>query len=159
MRLIIGGYAQGKLAYAKKQMEKEGKQEILVLEGQDLFHPSLHGHPLPDPKAFCGSTSAVTQADVKENLPEAVIINHLHLYIRKFHSREEALDGILSLISQYEEMEAEVLVLCDELGCGIVPAVQEERDWRENTGRILCVLAARAQTVTRLFCGIAQKLK
>ena len=51
-------------------------------------------------------------------------------------------------------------VICsDELGCGIHPLAQEERIWREETGRALCILAEGAGTVTRVICGIGQRIK
>ena len=51
-------------------------------------------------------------------------------------------------------------VICsDEIGCGIHPLAQEERIWREETGRALCILAEGAGTVTRVICGIGQRLK
>ena len=53
----------------------------------------------------------------------------------------------------------DAVVVCDEIGLGIVPAEAFERRWREETGRALCILAAGAQRVTRVFCGIGQVLK
>ena len=51
-------------------------------------------------------------------------------------------------------------VICsDEIGCGIHPLAQEERIWREETGRALCILAEGAGTVTRVICGIGQRIK
>ena len=51
-------------------------------------------------------------------------------------------------------------VICsDEIGCGIHPLAQEERTWREETGRALCILAEGAGTVTRVICGIGQRIK
>lgn len=51
------------------------------------------------------------------------------------------------------------IVICDELGCGVVPLSREERDWRERTGRLCCQLAAQAERVDRVFCGIAMQIK
>ena len=34
-----------------------------------------------------------------------------------------------------------------------------ERAWRENTGRALCVIASRAEQVTRVVCGIGVRIK
>ena len=51
------------------------------------------------------------------------------------------------------------IVICDELGCGVVPLDPEERAWRERTGRLCCQLAKRASQVDRVFCGIATALK
>ena len=46
-----------------------------------------------------------------------------------------------------------------EIGCGIVPADAFERKWREATGRILCRLAQKADTVYRVTAGLPQKIK
>lgn len=51
------------------------------------------------------------------------------------------------------------IVICDELGCGVVPLERAERDWREHTGRLCCDLAAKASQVDRIFCGIPMRLK
>ena len=51
------------------------------------------------------------------------------------------------------------IVICDELGCGVVPLDYEDRAWRERTGRLCNDLAARADHVDRVFCGIPMKLK
>lgn len=56
------------------------------------------------------------------------------------------------------ELRGKVLI-CEDISCGLVPLEAEERAWREATGRMLCALAARAERVTRIFCGLPQRLK
>ena len=51
------------------------------------------------------------------------------------------------------------IVICDELGCGVVPLDYEDRAWRERTGRLCNELAKRADRVDRVFCGLAMRLK
>ncbi|MBO6137781.1 MAG: bifunctional adenosylcobinamide kinase/adenosylcobinamide-phosphate guanylyltransferase [Lachnospiraceae bacterium] len=53
----------------------------------------------------------------------------------------------------------ELIVICDEVGSGIVPAEPFEREYRERLGRYLIKLAKRAQSVERVFCGIGQRIK
>lgn len=53
----------------------------------------------------------------------------------------------------------EVIILCDEVGCGVVPIRREERLWRETVGRLCCQLAQQAERVERVFCGIPMRLK
>lgn len=53
----------------------------------------------------------------------------------------------------------EVIIICDEIGCGIVPLEKSDRDYRENVGRIMCRVVERAEHVERLICGIPQRLK
>lgn len=53
----------------------------------------------------------------------------------------------------------DAVVLCEDLFCGVVPPEAGERLWREFAGRTLTALAARADRVTRIFCGLPQQLK
>ena len=50
-------------------------------------------------------------------------------------------------------------VTCDEVGCGVVPMDPGQRAWREQVGRLCCRLAARAERVERIFCGLPMTLK
>ena len=57
------------------------------------------------------------------------------------------------------EENPDAVICSDEIGGGIVPAEREERIWREETGRALCILAEHAESVTRVYCGIGQRIK
>ncbi len=50
-------------------------------------------------------------------------------------------------------------VICNEVGCGLVPIQAEERQRREAVGRLCCQLAERAEAVYRISCGLAIRLK
>ena len=50
-------------------------------------------------------------------------------------------------------------VICDEVGCGVVPMDRHDRERREAIGRLCCQLAQEAQAVYRLQCGLAMRLK
>ena len=52
-----------------------------------------------------------------------------------------------------------VCLIADDISCGIVPLEPAERAWRESAGRLLSFLSKRADTVTRVFCGLALELK
>ena len=51
------------------------------------------------------------------------------------------------------------VVLCVEVGSGIVPIDADERAWREKVGRTCTILADRADSVVRMVCGIPVTLK
>ena len=130
MELVIGGRAQGKLEYVKQNM---ANQNYLVLDGQglDIDFSKDHGE-------------------------EPLILNHLHLFIRK--SLKEGGNPekeIKDFISKYNNL----IIISDEIGNGIVPIDSFERDYRERTGRLLIELAKEADKVTRVFCGIGQVIK
>ena len=62
-------------------------------------------------------------------------------------------------VEQWPELEEnellaanpEIILICDEVGSGVVPA--------EQVGRLCCRLAARAERVERIFCGLSMVLK
>ena len=51
------------------------------------------------------------------------------------------------------------ILICEDISCGVVPMDAEAREWREAVGRMNAALAARADTVTRMFCGLPMELK
>ena len=53
----------------------------------------------------------------------------------------------------------DAVIVSNEIGFGIHPLERADRRWREQTGRALCILAEGAESVTRVICGIGQKIK
>ena len=54
---------------------------------------------------------------------------------------------------------SEKILICEDISCGVVPMDAEAREWREAVGRMNAALAAQADTVTRIFCGLPLELK
>ena len=57
------------------------------------------------------------------------------------------------LASEYD------ILIATEVGGGVVPMDANERADREAAGRLACLLAARADCVVQMFCGIPTVLK
>lgn len=53
----------------------------------------------------------------------------------------------------------EAIVICRELGCGIVPIDPADRLWRDLSGEACQFLAGHSREVYRVICGIPMKLK
>ena len=51
------------------------------------------------------------------------------------------------------------ILICEDIFCGVVPMGAEMRAWRQVTGRLCQYLSREAKTVSRIFCGLEQKLK
>lgn len=66
---------------------------------------------------------------------------------------EEDLTALADRLAQHE------IVIATEIGSGVVPIDAKERAQREHAGRLCCLLAERADTVVRVFCGIPLVLK
>ena len=63
------------------------------------------------------------------------------------------LEALADELSRYDAVTA------SEVGGGVVPLDPKEREARERAGRFACLLAERADTVVRVFCGIPRFLK
>jgi len=83
-------------------------------------------------------------------------IDHFHAYIRR---QMEAGKEISDLPDKILRKNPEVVIISDEIGYGIVPETEFLRAYRETTGRILTDLAARADKVYRVVCGIGTVIK
>lgn len=102
-------------------------------------------------------SSRVAEAELPEaDAAEQVIIHHLHLWVKEQIRRGGDPEGD---IQAYVDAHPKCVIVCDEIGNGIVPMEPGEREYRERTGRILIELAKRAERVERVVCGIGQRLK
>lgn len=63
------------------------------------------------------------------------------------------LEALADRLAQYE------IVIATEVGGGVVPTDPAQRVAREAAGRLACLLAQRADTVVRMFCGLPTYLK
>lgn len=83
-------------------------------------------------------------------------IYHFERYVLK--CVENNIDGISTISSQLPILKNTVII-CDDISCGVVPMEPRLRAWRELTGRILELISNNSQIVTRVFCGIPQRIK
>ena len=58
-----------------------------------------------------------------------------------------------------KEMWRDSVLICGDISCGVVPMSPELRLWRNETGRLCQYLAKHAARVSRIFCGLEQRLK
>lgn len=151
MELYIGGYAQGKLNYVQSICPEGVVLEPEVAEGVlDLaegISDSVQDDLETDFSASFGEESSI------------FIFNKFHFTVRKLLSRGWDQENITKALFALENHCEKVIVISDEIGCGIVPMEKEERLWREENGRILCRIAAKAEKVERIICGIPERIK
>ena len=64
-----------------------------------------------------------------------------------------------ALLTTLEKNENLQLLISDEIGYGLVPIDDFEREYREFHGRVMTELAEQADRVERVVCGIPQRIK
>lgn len=134
MELVTGGAFQGKLDYAVK---KYALLETEIFECTEEKDPNF----------------------------SAVCLTHYERYVMRCLRSGDAprtdfggncVDGVCSF---GEGGPGPLVIIMDDIFCGVVPADPELRAWRELCGRTLTALAQNAEEVTRLFCGIPKTIK
>lgn len=130
MILIIGGAYQGKMAFAEQLLEEQKKNG----KTGSIF-PQFHMW-----------VKAHMEADVKDKISENINSN-------------EKNDTLEKELREKLAQEPDTIIVCNELGCGVVPMDAFDRAWRERTGRLTCALAAQAEAVYRVTCGIGTRIK
>ena len=71
--------------------------------------------------------------------------------------REPMTDEELTALA--DELSKKRVVISSEIGGGVISTDPGENHYRQNAGRLAQLLAARAETVVRVLCGIPQVLK
>lgn len=130
MKLITGGRYGGKLEYVINTL---GIEEDSVLDMASL--------PAPD---------------IRKEMDGYDILYHLESFIRS--ALEYGLDPA-RITEEYIRSHPDCIIICDEVGSGIIPEAAEDDEWREVTGRIMCTLAGRAGGLTRITFGMAEELE
>ena len=98
-------------------------------------------------------------ADGEKDLPELAwekpYLTSFHQWVRQILAQGEDPAGFVEKVLG----AAPEVVVMDEVGCGVVPIERRDRELREAVGRAGQALAARAQQVYRVVCGIPMRLK
>lgn len=153
MELYIGGFAQGKLEYVQNKKAEEAISIAMVIDcAQSDYQKTLQS---------IDNKIKNENADVNNiaNVNDIVIINHLHMWVKDLLREGMEESEVQSTILSWVATHPNTILICDELGNGIVPLEKMERIWREQTGRLMIELAKQAERVEHILCGLGQRLK
>lgn len=134
MHLIFGGAYQGKLDYATERYH---------LMERDVF--------------TCGNSEDESGSLGKPEIDfTKKTINQLEDFVLDcVHYGIEAKD----YLEEYKGQWQDTIFLCTDISAGVVPYDKELRAWREMVGRTMVYLGKEAEEITRMFCGIPQRIK
>ena len=108
--------------------------------------------------AYQGKT-AFAEALLKQQMQdgkEGTVFTQFHEWVKDCMKAERNIEEELR---EKLEQDPDQIIVCNELGCGVVPLDAFERAWRERTGRLTCELAKQAEAVYRVTCGIGTRIK
>lgn len=75
------------------------------------------------------------------------------LEVQTLAAKAEDIEALAAQLAGYD------IVTASETGGGVVPVDAAQRLEREKAGRLACLLAARADCVVQMFCGIPTVIK
>lgn len=91
-----------------------------------------------------------------DEIENCVAINKFHSFTRRWLLEGRTKEALLTTLEKNENLQ---LLISDEIGYGLVPVDDFEREYREFHGRVMTELAEQADCVERVVCGIPQRIK
>ena len=93
---------------------------------------------------------------VREMWPGTKSLDQLHILVKeKLDAGEDPAAYIQEIIGK----DPDIILISDMIGSGIIPMDPAENKWREIHGRLCCEIAAGADEVYLVTCGIGKKIK
>lgn len=65
----------------------------------------------------------------------------------------------VAYFSEHRELWQNNILICQDIFCGVVPMGADVRKWRQTAGQLCRYLSKEAHQVSRIFCGLEQRLK
>lgn len=141
MHLIFGGAYQGKLDYARERYR---------LNDRDIYFCCLDREKCTD-----GSLEPEFSAGPEIDFTRKTVYRLEEFVMYCVRCGKEARD----YLEANRGLWSDTIFICTDISSGVVPVDKELRAWREMVGRTLMYLSQEAEEVTRIFCGLPQRLK
>ena len=106
---------------------------------------------------FAKETFGITDADV--HICDAGEIDFSKRCIYKIEEFTAHCDDPIRYFQTHREQWQDSILILQDIFCGVVPMGAENRAWRQKTGRLSQYLSKEAAQVSRIFCGLEQRLK
>ena len=162
---ILGGAASGKSAFAEQLCINSGKDRVYWATAQ-IFDSEMRAkvsrhleqrgsgwHTVEEPETAGKVLAALEPGQIcLMDCATMWLTNHL----LADHDLQAAQDGLLAAV---EKCQADLVIVSNETGLGIVPENALARRFREAQGRLKIALAARADTVVQVTAGLPLVLK
>ena len=96
----------------------------------------------------------------REDTPEIDFLKPCIAYLEEFTLAcvRAGVDPLQYLKNHWEDAR-QATFICMDISSGVVPLGKEMRLWRNENGKVCQYLSREASSVTRIFCGLEQKLK
>lgn len=163
---VIGGARSGKSRYAQERAEATGLSPVFIATAQafdDEMRNRIDRH-----QADRGGTWRTVEAPIElarairtHNAPDKVIlVDCLTLWVTNLMlSDQDIVEAMSDLADAIATAQGDIIIVSNEVGCGIVPENALARRFRDEAGRINQQVAATAHEVQLVSAGLTLQLK
>ncbi len=162
---ILGGVKSGKSSFARKLAENLGKRVTFIATAvatDSDMKRRIKLHKNMRPKKW-------KTVEVKNNLDkkirqeknEIILIDCLTIYVSYLMDLSETkiLDHIKKIIKAIKESGSDVILVSNEVGCGVHPETKIGRIYRDILGKINQLFVEKSDEFYVMFAGIPINIK
>lgn len=172
--LIIGGCRSGKSEYAEKLAGRMSDSVIYLATAKITdkdFQKRVEEHRRRRPESWqtIEEPLEIEQVLRKRTLSkgDVVIIDSLSTWLTNLiyqdghfnHDEEKVLKKVEEISEMFKSIEAEVVIVSDEVGFGVIPPYAEGRMFRDLNGKANQIIASVAEKVYLVVAGIPMEIK
>ncbi len=165
LTIILGGAASGKSEHAERLADIAGKAKHYLATSQPLddeMRAKIAKHRARRDAGWTTHEAPLELGPVLSRLDAESIclVDCATFWLSNHMMADSDLAAAQDrLLSDLTGSAAEIIVVTNEVGQGIVPADALSRRFREAQGRLNIALAARAETVVQVVAGLPNLLK
>lgn len=167
-QLILGGARSGKSRYAQQQAEQSNRQIIYIATahaGDEEMRERITQHQQQRPEHWSLVEEKIALADVlqqQDGEQRCLLVDCLTLWLSNLLCHDDA--GLFQherekLLSVMPSLQADVILVSNEVGQGIVPLGELNRRFVDEAGRLHQALAQQCDHVVWIMAGLPQILK
>lgn len=170
IHLILGGAKSGKSDFALAEAERRSADRVFLATAEALddemavrvaAHQERRGPDWRTVEEPIGLADGLAELDRPGRV---VVVDCVTLWLSNLLTRAgldpaAALERVQELAALLPRLQADLVVVSNEVGSGVVPADELSRAWRDLAGRANQILAAAADRVTLVVAGLPSKLK
>ena len=165
--LLIGGARSGKSALAEQWARESGREVVVIVTahaGDEEMAARIAAHQTARPPEWCTVEAPVDLAGALQRADgprRCVVVDCLTLWLSNCLLADSATwarerDALLAIVPQ---LSAELLLIGNEVGHGIVPLGALNRHFVDESGRLHQQLAQRCERVRLVMAGCVLALK
>jgi len=165
--LILGGARSGKSSRAEHLVQQSGKQVVYLataphIKGDEAWRQRIELHRLRRPNDWqcIEETLAIGDIITSYSNKHIILVDCMTLWLANvIWEKRNVHEAVQELCATLTLAQADVVMVSNELGMGLVPETALNRAFRDEQGRLNQRLAALSEQVEFVVAGLPMMVK